>query len=197
MVNLQLIQDPQTVGEQAGKWWNWYLGTQDPDNNPIVNNVLFLNGWPHNTAPINITNKTSVFFPVIDSMYILDKKFADKDLNDNVLDSDQKIQQAISQEKTNCKFAYIIHPPDTNNPIDPLQWTKVEYQRFNLGVRKDCKFRYTLENRLPEGRFEARLGGYYVYIKSLDSSNKPYRIRFGAEGERNYNTNGTYDITVR
>lgn len=190
--------DDNIVSKWAGRWWNWYL-SDNPRNNRIVDDALFLNGWPHeNETSLKIYSDTGIFFPIIDSMYTLpDETFADRDLEDRILKTELDIKNAISRESAEARYkvAYIVQP---NSPIQPLGWKRVHDCSFNLKVPTKCTVKTYLENRLPpKDGYKAISGGYYTFIKSLEPSPDPYRIHFEAMGLEGYKTNGTFDISVQ
>jgi hypothetical protein len=215
----------KTIGQWAAQWWNWYL-SHDPDNNPTVGNMLFLKGgsshnqrFKDNHQAANITPQTAIFFPVIDSIFVLPhkdhkddtgKEFKTKALDDKELQTEDDIRRAILRERTSCKVASISNTADDDRDDiipDGHYWQRAESSKFTLKVSKKSKFKNDFKPPLPSSSgirsdddydyFDAICGGFYILTDPLPPSDKSYHLHFEARGESGYTNSGSYDIKVQ
>jgi hypothetical protein len=203
-----------SYGEWVTVWNNWLL-SEDPDTYD-GGDVLFLRGninykpvegiegAPRHIDPHGVYDrtgqkgerifeKTSIFFPVIDSMIKIGEMY-----DGNVIERIEELRYTVNKDinEGGSMWATIIRKGDIkpSKIVKNLKDYRVESPLFRLVIPKNSLLKDKTEYASKPGIYDAVSGGYFIMIRSLPPST--YRINFGAKGRGTYRTNAVYDIVV-
>jgi hypothetical protein len=210
----------RTYGEWAEEWWKKLL-SDDPDSYEKDDDVVFLRGKydyvdkgkkrePSTKPNINkrtgkdgliICEGTGLFFPVVAAEF--NEGDGDPDDETRILRNEEDCYECAKRDIEDGPAPTADQATINGDPIvNDLRSYRARSKYFPLQVNEGSSLRGKMEYEMPLGKHMAITDGYWILIKSLQASDKAYKLKFSATGRNQPRTNqyfnaAEYDVTVK